>query len=290
MRNLTICRKKSFVACLGKMKVYIEDADSAEMIINGVNCRKLGDLKNGEEKTFEIGDGAAKIFVIADKLSKGYCADMYKIPEGAEDVYLAGKNRYNPFKGNPFYFDDNNSDPEVAELRKKGSKKGIIIFALAVVVGILVGRAIVGFLLSDPHAAETEKVFSDAGMSITLTDRFEEQDAEGVTVCYATNEVALFMIKEGFFFYEGLENYTLEEYSDMCASTAPAEVTELGTVDGMRCFEYTYNSDGNTYYYFVTTHKRSDAFWIIQFSTLEKNADKYKDDFIKWAKSVEFEK
>jgi len=87
MRNLTIKRTKSFVACLIKLKVYIEDPSSNEMKINNISCRKLGDLKNGEEKTFLIGDNAAKVFVIADSLSKGFCNEYYSLPEGQEDVF-----------------------------------------------------------------------------------------------------------------------------------------------------------------------------------------------------------
>ena len=41
MRKLTIKRQKSFVACLGKMKVYIEDAQSSELEIDGISYRKL---------------------------------------------------------------------------------------------------------------------------------------------------------------------------------------------------------------------------------------------------------
>ncbi|MBP1575986.1 MAG: hypothetical protein J6A68_00485 [Oscillospiraceae bacterium] len=47
MRNLTIKRTKSFVGCLGKMKIYIEDPTSNELLINNTPCRKIGDLKNG---------------------------------------------------------------------------------------------------------------------------------------------------------------------------------------------------------------------------------------------------
>jgi hypothetical protein len=37
-------------------------------VINNIRCRKLGELKNNEEKTFEIDENQAKVFVIADKL------------------------------------------------------------------------------------------------------------------------------------------------------------------------------------------------------------------------------
>ena len=49
MRKLTIKRAKSFVASLTKVKVYIEDQLSNELTINNVPCRKLGNIKNGEE-------------------------------------------------------------------------------------------------------------------------------------------------------------------------------------------------------------------------------------------------
>ena len=80
MRDLCIKRNKSFVGCLAKLKVYIEDIDSKDIVINGVSCRRLGELKNGEMKTFQIGEESAKVFVIADKISKGYCNEFYIIP------------------------------------------------------------------------------------------------------------------------------------------------------------------------------------------------------------------
>ena len=124
MRNLTIKRRKTFVGCAVKMKVYIEDPYSNDIIINNVSCRKLGTLKNNEEKTFVIEDNAAKVFVIADKLSKNYCNEFYQLPAGSEDVYLTGKNKLNLASGNPFLF-DNNDNEEALKNRKKGTKKGV---------------------------------------------------------------------------------------------------------------------------------------------------------------------
>ena len=142
MRNLTIKRKKKFVACLGKLKVYIEDAQTNELIISGVPCRKLGDLKNGEEKTFEIGEDAAKVFVIADTLSKDYCTEFYQLSEGQDDIVLTGENYFNPANGNAFRFDNNNSE-EVLAARKKSNKKGATVLIIARIVGF-----IIGFILS----------------------------------------------------------------------------------------------------------------------------------------------
>ncbi|MBO5328811.1 MAG: hypothetical protein J6B04_06530 [Clostridia bacterium] len=141
MRNLTVKRNKTGVACLAKIKIYVEDRVTPETDINDVPCRKLGDLKNGEEKTFVISNEEVRVFAIADNLSKSYCNDYYKVPAGSEDVYLSGKNRYNPFKGNPFYF-DGVTDEEVLKNRKKGSKIGVLVSILAIIAGFAIGFAI----------------------------------------------------------------------------------------------------------------------------------------------------
>ena len=113
MRNLTIKREKTFVACLGKFKVYIEDANSNELTIRNTPCRKLGELKNGQESTFVIDDSEAKIYVIADKMSKEYCNEMYKIPAGTEDKRAAtSAARSRPLDCFGIHEKNTSSDPE----------------------------------------------------------------------------------------------------------------------------------------------------------------------------------
>ena len=138
MRNLTITRQKSFVASLVRMKVYIEDPQANELEINGVGCRKLGTLKNGETATFLIGDQAARVFVIADKVSRGFCCDCYPLPAGTEHVVLTGRNKFHPGAGNAFRF-DGVTDPEVLANRKKGSSKGIVILIVSALAGVITG-------------------------------------------------------------------------------------------------------------------------------------------------------
>ncbi len=138
MRNLTIERRKTFVACLMKMKVYVETDGIGELVINGTPCVKLGTLKNGETKTFEISEKAVKIFVICDKVSKEYCNDFYQLPEGKEDVALSGKNKFSLASGNAFVF-DNNDNPEAVQNRQKGKRIGTVVLFIAIVVGVVIG-------------------------------------------------------------------------------------------------------------------------------------------------------
>lgn len=134
MRNLTITRRKSFVACLGTAKVYIEDATSGEKTINGISCRQIGTLKNGETQIFSVDEKEQRVFVIFDSMS----VDYYIIPAGAEDVSLSGQCKYNPAAGNAFRF-DGVTDEEVLQNRKKNNGKGIVILIIAVIIGFAIG-------------------------------------------------------------------------------------------------------------------------------------------------------
>ncbi len=287
MRNLTIKRTKSFVGCLAKMKIYIEDPTSNEMLINNTPCRKIGDLKNGEEKTFQIGEQQAKVFVIADKLSKNYCNEYYQLSEGQEDVFLSGKNKFSPANGNAFRFDNNESE-EIAANRKQGARKGLIILIVAAVIGAAAGYLIASGLFS--NKTPDVKTFSSNGMVITLTDEFRETDIGNYTVAYDSKNVAVFVLKEGFTLAEGFEDYTLEQYADLVIQANNLSSAEIKTADGLTSFEYVFTNPetNDSYKYFSYVYKTDDAFWLIQFATLNENVDEYAQQITDWAKSVEF--
>lgn len=288
MRNLTIKRTKSFVACLVKMKVYIEDPNYRGAIINDVPCRKLGEIKNGEEKTFQIGNDEARVFIIADELSKNYCNDFYRIPAGEEDVFLTGKNRYNLASGNAFRF-DGVTDEEVLANRKKGTKKGIWVIIGALIVGIIIGFLSNLDLFLDLNSKP--ETFTADGMQITLTSAFDEASFEGYNVCYESDDVAVLVLKEEFTLFAPDENFTLEEYGNILLEGNDLSSTaSLQTTDGITHFEYEYTSpeDGNDYNYFATIYKSDDAYWLIQFVTFAEDADDYRATIMEWAKSVEF--
>lgn len=294
MRNLTIKRIKSFVGCLATMKVYIEDPTSDEIVINSTPCRKIGVLKNGEETTFVIGENAARVYVIADKLSRNYCNEYYDIPEGNEDIYLSGKNRYNPANGNAFRF-EGVTDIGVLENRKAGTKKGLTVFIISIVVGLALGLVFSGFILGKTlFDMKTEpKVFSSNGMKITLTDRFIEASNDNCDVCYGSEDVSVFVIKESFSDWEGAENCTLDEYGDLVLyGNGFSSDVEIQKNDGLTYIVYSYTNPetDDTFCYYAFLYKSSDAFWMIQFCTYDEKVESYESSFFDWAKTVEFSK
>lgn len=287
MRNLTICRQKSFVASAAKMKVYIEDPNFGDVEINGVPCTLIGVLRNGQETTFSIGTEAARVYVIADKLSRGYCSDYYPLPEGEEDIYLTGKNHFNPFAGNPFQF-DGVTDELVLANRKKGRKKGTVVLVAALIVGLALGFFGTSLALKDTAA---EKAFSTDGMAINLTEDFTQVPADGFALYCESAEVAMFALKEDFFLMPGAEDYTVEEYADLVFQNNPMAATaQLYTEDSLTWFDYSYTNTAEAldYHFFVYVFKSDDAFWLIQFATPEALAEEKADEIVEWAKSVSF--
>lgn len=290
MRNLTIKREKAFAASLAKVKVYIEDAIANELTINGTPCRKLGDLKNGEEKTFCVGEEAAKIYVIADKLSKEYCNEFYQLPEGTDDVRLTGRNQADPGTGNSFVFDANVGVPG----KKKKSLVGWIVLAVALVIGLVAGRLIGNGLSAkktDPTKGEATQYAVD-NLTITMPEGFEKLDADGFNGAYFNKEIVTIFLKESFADYasqiEGMEDWTVEEYAGIAASSNGGY--EVKTRDGIPYFNFeTENEEAKMMFtYLVTAFKEAEGFWMVQFACPSDEYAKYEPTFFDWAKTVQF--
>ena len=285
MRNVIIKRNKSFVGCLAKLKVYIEDYTYGETKIGGVPCRKLGTLKNGEEKAFLIPDSAAKIYVIADSLSKNFCNEFYNLPEGQYDIYLSGQCRYNPASGNAFRF-DGITDESVLKNRKKGTKIGIVVLIIAVIVGFIIGF-IPSFVNNDGDA----KQFRCEEMQITLTDEFMKVPVADFDACFANEDIVVLVIRDDFSVMDGLENYTLQEYGELSLEVNElADVSEVKQNNGIMYYDYEAENteENNTYYYYATIFKSEDAFWTIQFAVLTEEVEQYMPQIIEYSETITF--
>lgn len=287
MRNLTIKREKRFVASLGKTKIYIEDPENGTLKIGDVLCRKLGELKNGEEKTFPIGTGQAKVFALVDKISRNYSNDCYTISAGEEDVNLSGRHVFSLGAGNPFRF-DGITDPATLASRKRGGRIGAAVLIVACVVGLVSGFA--GGRAAVRNNTKP-KDFTVDEMTITLTGSFKETKAEGFAAAYGTHEVAVFIVKEPFALAEGFGDLSLEEYGELViGNNAAAAGAQLQMGEDPLWFSYTYTppQQEETYYYHCAMFKSADAFWLVQFATPEDKAEEYMPQFAQWLDSVTF--
>lgn len=304
MRKLTIRREKSFVGCAAKMKVYISDIESNELemplhtidVDTGeekdemISCRKLGEIKNGEEVTFEIGNESAVIFVIADKASRGFCNDCYPIKAGDEDVSLSGKNKFNPIAGNAFRFNGNDSQG-VSVNRKKSAGKGVLVIIAAAIIGVLVGYF--GMMAVMSGFSSKEKTFKVDDMSITLTEGFDYQFSEKYDAVFSSRDIAIFVSKQSYndgnIVYPELTNINEEQYAQLVIASNKFNGCNVVSENGLTYFTLAdEGTDGGKFLNHYYIYKSDNAFWLVQFVATQNKANKYSDDISKWAGSVQF--
>lgn len=281
MRNLTITRNKSFVGCAMKDQVYIQDEQAPEITIEGVPCRKLGDIKNGERKTFQIGDEKQRVFLIVDKLSKEYCNASATIPEGQEDVELSGKHHF-IFGSNPFRFDGVQLSEEQLAKQRKNNRKGTVIMVASAIVGVTIGLFLPGGFLN-PDTAEP-KTFAKDDFRITLDDTFQETQLEGYFSFYESKSIIVFTLRED---AEIFGDITLEEYGELVLEANNRTDATMNQSGKFIWFEYTDTPEEQEIYYISACYQSEDAYWIVSFATPATNRDNYKETLLQWAASVE---
>lgn len=282
MRTLTVTRSKTFVGCVSKVRIYMEDYNSPETTILDTPCRLLGTLKNGETQSFEIPEEAVKIFAIADKASKHYCNEFYPIPAGFDPVTLTGQCRYDPASGNPFRFDGVTNEAVLAN-RRKNTRRGIIVTVVAVILSVIILFAQPGVLFP-----EKDKAFTGSHHSITLTNRFEqdEEDDEGYEAIYEKDDVLVMISKETFVSLGEYGSISVTEYNEIIqkGTEAPTK-TAVRTEDGLCYYDHTLIIDGESFTYRVFAYKGSDAFWLVQFVVYTEDMEKNQADIMAWAKT-----
>lgn len=161
---------------------------------------------------------------------------------------------------------------------------------LALLLGVILLISTVGCSKDSPD--ENEALYSADGMSITLPDYFKAIETQQYAACYDSEDVAVFVVKEEFSANQSFSDLSLDEYAELvyAASSAysPNEITEN---EGLTCMEYEFyiENDNQTYVYFTTIFKGSDAFWQVQFSCIEALYEQYKPQFVEWAKTVDLD-
>ena len=284
MRTLTITRQKSFVGCLAKDQVYIEDIQAPELTIEGVPCRKLGDLKNGQTASFQIDEAQRRVFLIVDKLSKEYCNASVTVPAGQEDVSFSGKHHF-VLGSNPFRFDGVELTEAQKQQQKKNGGKGVVIYIAALIVGLVVGGIVSGLLIpADLGSMAAEpKTFTKDDFSITLTEAFAETAQEGFFVCYESRNAFVWVVRE-----ELESAATPEEYTQAVLEANGRTDLEVSLLGDYTWCEYIETVDGQELYYLVACYCDGQVGWIVNFATPAENAGEYKEGFLTWADSVAF--
>ena len=300
MRNLIITNKKNRALSLFSLKIYIEDHALPDTSINGIPCRKLGVVKNGETATFKIANKPAIVFAVTCKGLRNLYSDCYEIYSEDDDVHLCGTRKFNPFNASSFKFENGGSE-EVDELRKKTKKKLMMGSFIALSVIMLLStlssmnlfnssvsndRTTVGWVDEAPG-----KEFSSHGISIWLNENFSECDSNQYNAIYDSERMTVFITEETFAKYPDFKDLSIEEYLKLVISSNKLENIEIVDENGLIYFvAETINSNtGGEDVHYLFGFKTENACWLIQFGVGKEHLDELKDDIFTWAKSIEFE-
>ena len=134
--------------------------------------------------------------------------------------------------------------------------------------------------------------FSADGMNITLTKAFKKAKIDGYTAAFDSKAVAVFVLKESAAMFGDMADMSQREYAELLRqANASKNPDALKTEEGVLLFEYSfYNpAEKQTYKYFTTVHKSDDAFWMVQFASVEANYEEHRPYMLQWAKSINFD-
>lgn len=293
MRTLTVRRENRFAGGRGEFRLLIEDEAGTETVC-GTKCSFLGYLENGEEHTFSVPDGDRRIFVTGNTIPKKQCSDLVRLaPQG--DVSLTGHCKLVPCGGVRFYFDDVHEE-ETLENRKLAVLQGLLVRLLAVLIGVTLGFI---FVLADKALGwglfdrPTPEDFSWNGMTVTLTDKFDETALSGYDKAYSSKDCAVLINRDDFSAISIPDTLTAEDYllylRENNVDRDPSVPIRLR--DGLVCFEYINRADDSDkeYRYFVFAFRTDDAYWRIQFVIENKPFDIGASTVKKYARSIIFD-
>lgn len=134
---------------------------------------------------------------------------------------------------------------------------------------------------------QIKKTFSKAGMTITLTTKFNEYEEENFTVYYRKNDASVGGIKVTFDDL-GTSSYTTEEFAWELISRG--EYDSYTKDEGNYVSYVFYNSNGEEQLYnYCACFKTDDSYWVFRFTCLARKESKLKKDFEKWANSIVFD-
>lgn len=284
MRELSIRRANSYVDMLATVNVYMEDPAAGDTIINGIYCRKIGELANGERKTFEIEETQAKVFAIPDNARQDVCNEYYQLPEGASPVFLSGQNRIHPTDGHTFRFDQN-----MKIRRRMNRKTRVILTGISILAGCLLLYAAIAFFVSLVPTGKP-KTFTHGDMSITLTDEFRKTKVDLWDTAYKTTDVVVAVKREGFYENPELQHYSPVQYAKATLRNSGIDSTVEIIPGKLTYFIFSEDSEdrGITYQLYCCIYKTTDAIWIVEFCVPEEHAARYDKDIREWAMSVDF--
>ena len=113
---------------------------------------------------------------------------------------------------------------------------------------------------------------------------------DGFSLMCESHYMALIVLREAFEDYEGLEEWSLADYSQVLMENNDYVDHPLAYHNGIPYFEYDYHNPETkeNFHYTIFMYKSDKAFWAVQFATHKSAADRYEEKIKGFAESVQF--
>lgn len=119
-----------------------------------------------------------------------------------------------------------------------------------------------------------------------LDDGFVETEVEGMTACYARDDLLVLLLKESFESLSSLlDTYTVEAYADIWIYYNDLN-TEAYHEGDLLCANYQADVYGTTYQYLAVFFQSQDSFWLMQFACTDADFESLYGEMIEIAESV----
>ena len=138
----------------------------------------------------------------------------------------------------------------------------------------------------------SEKTYEKDDFSIKMESGFFEKDLISVTYYYESKTSILTALKEDFSTLEAAgvtKDSTNEDYLNCIIAVNKFEDSGVKTdkKNNIKYIEYDKTISGRDFYYVAVAVKGEDAFWLCNFACEKDQQSKFKDKFLKWAKTIE---
>ena len=139
------------------------------------------------------------------------------------------------------------------------------------------------------HSHEEDVTYSIEGLIITLPGDFIQEELQGQTAYFESNEAIAVILKEEFTTFEAIgisTDMSLVEYAELLMELYGHE-GDIYELEGLIFFEYEATITGTDFSYFATVFRGDDAYWMVQFACLSDDYDELCEEFVEWALTVE---
>ena len=162
-------------------------------------------------------------------------------------------------------------------------KKYLSVLLIIVTVFMLTGCS----TKEDPDAQR----FVEKDFEITLNKGFVRKELAGIEYYYENQDmyVGVTVNNESKQLFEnaGVDfPDDVKGYAEFVIKANRLTDTKVVTKGSYAQFSYTKTANGKEYYYYGTTHKSGDTYWMINFYCNSNKAEEYQEQFAKWADSI----